>query len=406
LPVKSSIIILLYSIAILLQAHGLYGQDVKKDKQFVFDFYGDSIHITTNIAIKSNPDSNAALQEKIIQYYQEIEQTTYPTLISSLTAYRQRSRLDDWLYYQLIRKTAQQLAPKQDNYERYTVYKWFMLSKSGYAATLRASRNKLLFYVHTDEDVFNLPVYRKNGRQYVCLNYHDYAPVDFFSEKFMDVTPEVQEGIHPFSYRITQLPEFKPDAYIEKELHFTYFSTDYNVKIKLNPQVKTIFTNYPVVDYAAYFNIPLSRETYASLIPALKQNISGKTVKQGVDFLMRFTRYAFLFEPDSRQFGQEKRLSPEQTLLYDKSDCEDRAALFFFLVKEIYNLPMIVLSYPEHISIGIHFEKPEGRPVYYNGMAYTICEPTPQKKDLALGRAPASVKNAPYKVVYVYNPVN
>jgi hypothetical protein len=30
---------------------------------------------------------------------------------------------------------------------------------------------------------------------------------------------------------------------------------------------------------------------------------------------MRFTRYAFLYENDQDNFGKEKRLSPEQTLL-------------------------------------------------------------------------------------------
>jgi hypothetical protein len=59
------------------------------------------------------------------------------------------------------------------------------------------------------------------------------------------------------------------------------------------------------------------------------------TVKGGVDYLMRFTRYAFMFKPDAENFGSEKRLTPEQTLLYPESDCEDRAALFFCLVKEI-----------------------------------------------------------------------
>ncbi|EDM34037.1 hypothetical protein PBAL39_07035 [Pedobacter sp. BAL39] len=51
--------------------------------------------------------------------------------------------------------------------------------------------------------------------------------------------------------------------------------------------------------------------------------------KKGIDYLMRFTRYAFLYEDDSENFGKEKLLSPEETLFADHSDCDDRAALFF-----------------------------------------------------------------------------
>jgi len=120
---------------------------------------------------------------------------------------------------------------------------------------------------------------------------------------------------------------------------------------------------------------------------------------------MRFTRYAFLFQPDSENFGSEKRLSPEQTLLYDQSDCEDRAALFFFLVKEIYNLPMIVLAYPKHVTIAVKFDKPVGKTILYNGDKYSVCEPSPQKQDLTIGELLPELRKSAYEVTYVYNPI-
>lgn len=126
--------------------------------------------------------------------------------------------------------------------------------------------------------------------------------------------------------------------------------------------------------------------------------------RHGVDYLMRFTRYAFLFENDSKSFGSEKRLSPEQTLLYEQSDCEDRVALFFCLVKEIYNLPMIVLSYPDHVTIAVQFDKPIGRAFTYNGKRYSVCEPTSQKQDLLIGQLLPNLRESPFEVVYAYTP--
>jgi hypothetical protein len=220
--------------------------------------------------------------------------------------------------------------------------------------------------------------------------------------KFNIVSISVLEARKSFSYKITQLPEFNPGDYIEKDLQFTYRHNNYHFKVKLNPEIKSMFTNYPVVDYESYFNIPLSRETYSSLIPLLKKNTARKSIKKGVDYLMRFTRNAFLFEPDSVKFGKEKRLSPEQTLLYEQSDCEDRSALFFYLVKEIYNLPMIVLSFEKHVTIAVHFTKPAGKPIVYNGTKYYVCEPTPQKKDLKIGQLIPELQNAAYEVAYEY----
>jgi hypothetical protein len=119
---------------------------------------------------------------------------------------------------------------------------------------------------------------------------------------------------------------------------------------------------------------------------------------------MHFTRYAFLYENDQDNFGKEKRMSPEQTLLFEHSDCDDRASLFFYLVKEIYNLPMIAVLYPTHIAIAVQFEKPEGKPIEFNGRKYSICDPTPQKDDLLIGQISAELAKTAFQVVYEYIP--
>ncbi len=344
--------------------------------------------------------SSAAIQE----FYKQINAADYQPVVAALLAYKNQHQLDDWLYYQLIRSTAESFSPKKVNYLRYSLYKWFLLGKSGYATGINISDKKLLLYVQTDEEVFNIPYHMRAGKQYVCMNYHDYGQIDFAQERFAPVDVTIPGAEQAFSYKVSRLPDFKPKSYSAKEISFEYYQSDYHFKIMVNDQVKKIFTNYPVVDYSTYFNIPLSKTTYSSLIPLLQKNIEKMDQKNGVDYLMRFTRYAFAFETDTQNFGAEKRLSPEQTLLYDHSDCEDRAALFFYLVKEIYKLPMIVLAYPEHITIAVKFNKPLSHSIVYNGSSYSVCEPTPQKEDLRLGKSIPSLRKVPFDVVYAYNP--
>ncbi len=210
--------------------------------------------------------------------------------------------------------------------------------------------------------------------------------------------------MNAFSYKISQLPDFKSNTYAEKDIHFDYHENAYEFKIKINPQLNTIFANYPVVDFDSYFNIPLSKETYSSLILTLKSNLQGMSQKEGVEYLMDFTRYAFSYESDQDNYGKEKRLSPELTLLSDHSDCDDRVGLFFYLVKEIYNLPMITLLYPTHVTIAISFDKPVGKPIVYKGRKYSVCEPTPQYESLSIGQISSELRKIPYQVVYEYNP--
>lgn len=396
---------LILSLVLVLGIHSRYSFAQSTIPTIHFDFYGDVIEFPFDKSSLINfpgPLSAAAIQS----FYESISKTEYQPIVDALLSYKEQTKADDWLFYQLIRKTAQQISPKAENYKRYTLYKWFLLCKSGYDATLAIANDRLLFYVQSDENIYNIPFRMRDGKQYVCLNYHDYGTIDFEKEKFSEVSIRNPEAKKPFSYKVTQLPGFSPADYVEKNLTFNYNQTDYHFKVKLNPQVKAIFANYPVVDYESYFNIPLSKETYSSLIPSLKKSIKGLNTKNGVAYLMRFTRYAFLFQPDSENFGSEKRLSPEQTLLYDQSDCEDRAALFFFLVKEIYNLPMIVLAYPKHVTIAVKFDKPVGKAILYNGDKYSVCEPSPQKQDLTIGELLPELRKSTYEVAYVYNPKN
>jgi hypothetical protein len=345
------------------------------------------------------------LSDKFIRNsYAVLNTGNYQPVLDSLISYKEHHELNDWLYYQLIRKAAETISPKKNNYERYTFYKWFLMVKSGYDARLTIANNRIIFYVYNNEDIADIPFVMFKNKKYMCLNYHDYAHANL-----NDVPPYDMIGIteakKAFSYKVTRMPDFKPEDYKEKKIEFSYKHRAYHFSIKLNPEVDAIFKNYPGVDFESYFNIPLTKDTYGSLIPLLKKNVVGMGQRKGVDYLMKFTRYAFLYQNDEDNFGKEKRLSPEETLFSKYSDCDDRVALFFYLVKEIYNIPMIALLYPTHITMAVQFDKPIGESIWYNGKIYSLCEPTPQRENLNLGKISNKLKYLSYQVVYSYQPI-
>lgn len=243
-----------------------------------FDFYGDQIEFQFDSS-SLIPFTEPLSEQSVQSFYQQILKTNYNPIIQAVIVYKEINRPDDWLYYQLIRRAAEYISPKADNYYRYTLYKWFFTVKSGYNATLNISRDKLLFYVQSDEMIYNIPSRISSGKQFVCLNYHDYGNIDFEKDKLSDIHIDVPEAQNSFSYKVTQLPDFNSENYVEKNITFNYYRNEYHFKVKLNPQIQTIFANYPVVDYSYYFNIPLSKQTYISLIPLLKENIKEMNKK-------------------------------------------------------------------------------------------------------------------------------
>ncbi|MES2265962.1 MAG: hypothetical protein V4520_04340 [Bacteroidota bacterium] len=391
---------LLFTLFIILPFAYAKGQG----REVRVDFYKDpfTVKVDQSVVVDLPIQLNANILKN---NYSRVNEAKYQPIIDSLLAYKQEHQLNDWLYYQLIRRVAQQISPKEINYGSYTFYKWFMLNKSGFDARLALAHQKVIFYVYNNEDISDIPYFMVDGKQFVCLNYHDYARADLNDDPPVPVNIPIAEATKAFSYKVTMMPDFKPEHDVEKQMSFEYDRKQYHFKVKLNTDQQKAFNNYPGVSFETYFNIPLSKETYGSLIPLLKKNMKGMDEHKGVDYLMRFTRYAFLYENDNENFGREKRLSPGETLASTYSDCDDRAALFFYLVKEIYNLPMIALLYPTHITMAVEFSQPVGDPIVYKGKTYSVCEPTPQLENLSIGQLSAKLKSTPYHVVYAYEPL-
>ena len=199
-----------------------------------FNFLG------TTVLLSGNPFPGlkyaSPLTENSIQnFYEKLNSTDHQQLVNELLFYQDKERLDDWLFYQLIRKAAQQISPKAENYFSYTIYKWFLLSKSGYDALIRISADKMLFYVQCDELIYNIPYLFQNNKQYVCLNYHDYGNnIDFGKDHFSNVNISQPEQKKAFTYKVNHLPDIRSDNYIEKNIEFNYSMKQYHFNIKLN----------------------------------------------------------------------------------------------------------------------------------------------------------------------------
>ena len=375
-------------------------------EKFTVQYFGDTITVHSKIEFPEIESKKNLTEQDVINFYTQSIQLNFEPLVDTMVAYKNRYLLDDWLFYQLIRRTAEQLCAKRKNFEYYTIYKWLLLAHCGYNAQLAFINEKLLLYVQSNDNVYDIPLFTLKNKQFICLNIHDFVKINFKESELKKVNIEVANADKPFSYKINTIPDFKEKYINEKDVFFRYHRRLNSFKITINEQMEILFNNYPCVDFDFYFNIPVSQKTYNSLMPFLKKAVKKMSQKKGVDYLMQFTRNAFLYETDQRNFGAEKRLSPEQTLMNTYSDCDDRVSLFYYLVKEIYNLPMIVVLYPTHVVIAVELVKPAGEPLEYKGRKFTFCEPTPQKDNLPIGKLMSKYKNVDYKIAFEYIPIS
>ncbi|MFN0082102.1 MAG: hypothetical protein ACKVOM_06250 [Ferruginibacter sp.] len=392
---------ILFFLLVLAGMNGTAQQQGDTKLKSYVVYFGDTIAFAKPALVSTTEDVDVNM---IRTFYQTISKQDYTAVINTISKYKIENHLDDWLFYQLVRRVAQVISPKSFNYNNYTLYKWYLLVQCGYDAKLAFVQNKLLFYVQSNDNIYDIPLFKIDDKQYVCLNSHDFDKIDFEKDELKEVDIDIIKATNVFSYRINKIPDFKESGEANKELVFLYKNKKRKYNVTLDYNTGIAFNNYPTVDFESYFNIPLSKPAYASLIPQLKKALAKMTKLEGIDYLMHFTRNAFMFETDQNNFGVEKRLSPELTLMNRYSDCDDRAALFYYLVKELYDLPMIILVFPSHVAVAIAFEKPIGFAINYNGKKYSVCEPTPQKINLSIGQLMPELYNSAYEIAFVYTP--
>jgi hypothetical protein len=170
-----------------------------KAQLYSFDFYDGTFNFSVDTLLQRNFSGQLSANH-IKQYYQQLESAHSDDLIASLQNYRKQHQLNDWLYYQLIRKTAEQLSPKAKNYHSYTLYKWYLMVKSGYDARIAIGDNQIIFYVKCDEDISDIPYFMADGNKYMCLNYHDYQKLFKKADTYLPVKIDVAGAKNDFSY--------------------------------------------------------------------------------------------------------------------------------------------------------------------------------------------------------------
>jgi ketol-acid reductoisomerase len=100
----------------MLTVTNLYGQD--STKRFCFEFYEGTFNAEADTSfIINTPLALSAAAVKAS--YTRLNAGKYQTLVNALLTYKEKHQLNDWLYYQLIRKTAQQISPK-DRYKHFS----------------------------------------------------------------------------------------------------------------------------------------------------------------------------------------------------------------------------------------------------------------------------------------------
>jgi hypothetical protein len=350
-----------------------------RSKQVSLAFYGQDIVIYYDPSIEARL-AGVPGPESIAGYWTALGQSEYEPLLKRLRAVHDSLGLSDWAYADLVRAFAHQVHPRVENDEHLLV--WFLMTKSGYRVRIAYSDSRVYLFVPTEQKVYETKFLTIQGKaHYAALERDRGASVG----RVYTYDKEYPGQARNMDLRLTGLRFTRP-AIGYRDLKFEYRGRKYAFRVPVDRRVIEFMDTYPITDLQWYFMAATSDGTRASLVQELHAATAGMTEDEALNFLLRFVQTAFAYKTDDDQFGREKYMFVEETLAYPYSDCEDRAVLYAWLVREVAKGEVIGLSYPGHVATAVRLRnmKAGAATVDFDGKRYVVADPTYIGADLGM----------------------
>ena len=332
-------------------------------------FFGTKIGVREMVL--SSPSLANVSEKEVAQYWKALTGMPYWEMVEEAKQLQTTLRLNDWGLYLLLQQLFAAYFPQGTANEE-VIFSVFMLNQMGYRAKIGSENKELFALIAFEQEVSNAPfiTYNKNKNiQYSVLNpkRRPLSGVKTCGIDYSDVLANMDLSL-PVA------PRFAPQIATKR---LTVGSESYT--LSYNQNAVNFYATYPCVDFAVYATTTLESTLQNSIKEQFRPLIAGKSQVEVVNFLLHFVQNAFAYKTDIEQFGYERWFFAEETVAAAYSDCEDRSILFTQLVRQLLNLPMVLVYYPgQHLATAVHFSDATVTGSYFmiEGKRYLICDPT------------------------------
>ncbi len=337
-----------------------------KENAMQVAYFGASLGFSNIESIKS-AKFYPLNQKGVSVFFTLLASSPYEELLDELRATKKRLRLNDWGMYLLIQKLSQSYYRGLDEARLLT---WFLFNKLGYDVKVGLASKHIVLLFYSQKSIYNTPYYIFASKKYYALG--DYAKKT--KKRVYTYKKNYPNAKKAFDLALPVLP-ILPKSREKKTLSFVENAKEYTCSFHFNKNIIAFMQTYPQADYATYFHAPLEDETYNDIAKDLKEYLDGKKMSTALNFVLHFVQKAFHYQVDEKQFGREKVMFSQETLYYDKSDCEDRAILFSYLVKKLFHIKIIGVQYKDHMTTALYIPM-DGDSVKKGSRKYIIADPS------------------------------
>lgn len=344
------------------------------------------------------PQQVSVSERSMVSFYKALERTNYQVFLESILRQKEQFQLNDWLTYSLLTKALDGLFDQRQTVRK-KLTSWFVLSKMGFDTRLTYLNEEVNIYAYSMDEVFEVPMIEDKGRKFVNLTGIRQKTKMNKALYLLNFSPTPKGS--SFSFYLDDLPQLQADL-VEQNYRFSYRDSVYQLNIKADKTIRDIMLSYPIFAENKYLEVPFSSAVESSLLPQLKQLLLHRTEKEKLELLAAFTRSSFNYREDKKVFGKSKPMIADELFHYPYSDCEDRSALYYSLVKQLVDLPMVIVAFSDHLTVGVATKELEGTAISYRGKKYYICDPTGPANSSVVGQFPQGYERKSFHIIGSY----
>lgn len=345
---------------------GNYSPEEAKNEIIEFEFYGNKVKL--NATLKGELNLKSINESDVSEAWSSLCELDYRPTIDNCLFIKEKLQLNDYGYMMFVEKAADTLCGTESS-DTKKLMQMFILSQSGFITKIARIDSRLEILFATDDIIYQKSYVNLNGsKYYLCSKSPINSPIYTYQKDF---------GNSNKQYRMSLDKNLKLESSTKYRKAISKAYPEMVVETAIPDNLISFFADYPQCDFSLYYNAKVDNSVSVSVVEQLRRYVQGKDEELAANMLINFVQTGFEYKTDDEQFGYEKPFFVEEVFYYPYCDCEDRAILYSYLVREILKLDVVLIEYPNHLATAVCFNKDiEGDNFIFEGKKYIICDPT------------------------------
>ena len=357
----------------------------RANNYMTFEVFGTQckVRIGENCRFKLKDVSSDAVADVIRD---EFPKPQFDNMLFDCLQERKRHDFSDWAYYQMLLALTRKFYGEGTN--EAVLAQAFLYSQSGYKMRLAHDDSHLYMLAATRHFIYNKLFFSLDGDWYFMLDGKQSEKLSICQASFpkesslsLKISAAQRLAMNPTGER-TLTSRKNPD------FSFTIHSNKNYIDFLGTYPSSTVNNNF-MTRWSMYANCPLDESIREQLYPQMKEKLAGKSELMAVQELLWWMHGnvdlegaiqdsdCFLYRYDEDVWGVDRAFFGEETLFYPYCDCEDRSILLSHLVRDVVGLDVVLVYYPGHLAMAVHFNEPvEGDYVMCEGRKFIVVDPT------------------------------